>query len=131
MEKLETPFRYTNVPVTMLSHKALARQRGPISSYSQLARQLPKTRSLSTSLSRRQQDPKDTKITSNYTQPPAPRGVGNTGQLPVLPLVAIFFTGTFLFYRLTKSREGQSNHSHFQQPPKEDLPVDRRKFREG
>ncbi|KAK8216794.1 hypothetical protein M8818_001757 [Zalaria obscura] len=80
----------------------------------------PASRSF-TSASFRRADPKDTKITSNYEAPPAPRGRGNTGQLPVFPLVAIFFTGSFLFWRLLKEREGQGQ-SHYTLPPRDPRP---------
>jgi len=78
------------------------------------------------------QDPKDIKITSNYKQPPVPKG--NSNQLPVFPLVAIFVIGTFLFYRLTKSREGQgSNRSPFNLPKAENTPsqFDKKNLRES
>ncbi|PSK43748.1 Uridylate kinase isoform B [Elsinoe australis] len=56
-----------------------------------------------TSSLRRLQDPKPPART---TPPPRPRR-SNSDQLPILPLVFIFCLGSFLFYRLSKSREGQ------------------------
>lgn len=77
-------------------------------------------------------DPKDIKISSNYQQPPVPKG--NSTQLPVFPLVAIFVIGTLLFVQITKSREGQSkNRSPFHLPKAENTPsqFDKKNLRES
>ncbi|KAG8630277.1 hypothetical protein KVT40_001896 [Elsinoe batatas] len=83
------------------------------------------------SISRRLLD--DTKHpTSKPTPPPASRRKSNSDQLPLLPLVIIFFTGSYLFYRLAKSREGQGSGRGPKPPPLLDVSdVDKRKYREG
>jgi len=79
-------------------------------------------RSLSTTSALRQ-DPQQTKISSNYTQPAVPRTrQGQTSHLPVYSLIGIFCLGTFLFYRLTKAREGQGGGRHNPDLPRRENP---------
>lgn len=63
-----------------------------------------------------QLDSKPTAVTSNYKQPPVPKNRKGRQQLPVYPIIAIFFLGTFLFYRLTKAREGVVKAKQASQP---------------
>ncbi|KAI9668185.1 MAG: hypothetical protein M1821_001005 [Bathelium mastoideum] len=64
-----------------------------------------------------------TRLAENSQQPvpkpsanPKPTPVPRSGsELPVYPLVAIFFLGSGLFYLLVKQREGQSKQ-HYQMP---------------
>ena len=67
---------------------------------------LTQTRNLNTAR-RLLQDPAKSKISSNYTAPPAPRSRrSKNDQLPVAPLVFIFVFGSGCFYYITKSRDG-------------------------
>ena len=97
-----------------------------------------KTRSFSTSLRRLAQEPspvdpqaaKATKVSANYSNPQIRkhrRGPYADSPLPVLPLLAIFFTGSFLFYRIAKSREGQGK-SHYVLPPRDKKPPPAKEF---
>ncbi|KAF2237554.1 hypothetical protein EV356DRAFT_529884 [Viridothelium virens] len=52
------------------------------------------------------------KITANYNRPAVPR---SSSQLPVFPIIAIFLSGSGLFYLLVKQREGESKQ-HYQMP---------------
>ncbi|KAH0341572.1 hypothetical protein KCU81_g6130, partial [Aureobasidium melanogenum] len=95
-------------------------------------------RSFSTSVRRLAQEPspvdpqaaKNTKVTANYNNPQIPkprRGPYANSPLPVFPLLAIFFTGSFLFYKLSKSREGQGK-SHYVLPPRDKKPPPAKEF---
>ncbi|EON66698.1 hypothetical protein W97_05944 [Coniosporium apollinis CBS 100218] len=42
-------------------------------------------------------------------QPPIPKPRGSTSPLRIWPFVAIFATGTFLFTRIVKQRQGQGS----------------------
>ncbi|THY21791.1 UMP-CMP kinase-like protein [Aureobasidium pullulans] len=92
-----------------------------------LAKSLPRIpasrRSFTTSIRRLAQEPapvdpqaaKETKVSANYSNPQIRkprRGPYADSPLPVFPLLAIFFTGSFLFYQLSKSRQGQGK-SHY------------------
>ncbi|PNS17860.1 E3 ubiquitin-protein ligase hel2 [Sphaceloma murrayae] len=71
--------------------------------------------------------------TTQPSSPPPPRPRrGNADQLPVYPLIAIFCLGSFLFYRISKSREGQGS-GRGPKPPKliDASGVDSRKYREA
>lgn len=71
-----------------------------------------------------------TKISANYNRPQVPkprRGPYANSPLPVFPLIAIFFTGSFLFYQLSKSREGQGK-SHYVLPPRDKRPPPEKEF---
>lgn len=73
---------------------------------------------------------KDTKVSANYNRPQVPkprRGPLANNPLPILPLVAIFFTGSFLFWKLSKSREG-SGKSHYVLPPRDKRPPPEKPF---
>ncbi|KAF2222364.1 hypothetical protein BDZ85DRAFT_263516 [Elsinoe ampelina] len=84
------------------------------------------------SISRRLLDDTKQPTSNTVTPPPPPRRKSNSDQLPLLPLVIIFFTGSFLFYRLAKSREGQGSGRGPKPPPLLDVSdVDKRKYREG
>ncbi|THX13572.1 UMP-CMP kinase-like protein [Aureobasidium pullulans] len=83
------------------------------------------SRSFTTSIRRLAQQPapvdpqaaKETKVSANYSNPQIRkprRGPYADSPLPVFPLLAIFFTGSFLFYQLSKSRQGQGK-SHYRQ----------------
>lgn len=78
-----------------------------------------------------------TPVLKDQAKPPAPPPTPrprrrNNDQLPILPLVAIFFSGSLLFYTLVKSREGQPSSRSPAVPPKnESFPGDRRKYREA
>lgn len=97
-----------------------------------------KTRPFSTSIRRLAQEPspvdpqaaKATKVSANYSNPQIRkhrRGPYADSPLPVLPLLAIFFTGSFLFYRIAKSREGQGK-SHYVLPPRDKKPPPAKEF---
>ncbi|KAH0284942.1 hypothetical protein M436DRAFT_52950 [Aureobasidium namibiae CBS 147.97] len=97
-----------------------------------------KTRSFSTSFRRLAQEPspvdaqaaRATKVSANYSNPQIRkhrRGPYADSPLPVLPLLAIFFTGSFLFYKIAKSREGQGK-SHYVLPPRDKKPPPAKDF---
>ncbi|KAG9660522.1 hypothetical protein KCU64_g3141, partial [Aureobasidium melanogenum] len=99
---------------------------------------IPIPRSFSTSVRRLAQEPspvdpqaaKNTKVSANYSSPQIPkprRGPYANYPLPVFPLLAIFFTGSFLFYKLSKSREGQGK-SHYVLPPRDKKPPPAKEF---
>ncbi|KAG9694539.1 hypothetical protein KCU95_g2790, partial [Aureobasidium melanogenum] len=99
---------------------------------------IPSPRFFSTSPRRLAQEPapvdpqaaKNTKVTANYNNPQIPkprRGPYANSPLPVFPLLAIFFTGSFLFYKLSKSREGQGK-SHYVLPPRDKKPPPAKEF---
>ncbi|KAI5196072.1 hypothetical protein AUEXF2481DRAFT_8263 [Aureobasidium subglaciale EXF-2481] len=96
------------------------------------------SRSFSTSIRRLAQEPapvdpvaaKQTKISNNYSSPQIRkprRGPYADSPLPVFPLLAIFFTGSFLFYQLSKSRDGQGK-SHYVLPPRDKKPKPAKEF---
>ena len=96
------------------------------------------SRSFSTSLRRLAQDPspvdpqaaKNTHVSANYSNPQIRkhrRGPYANSPLPVFPLLAIFFTGSFLFYKIAKSREGQGK-SHYVLPPRDKKPPPAKEF---
>jgi hypothetical protein len=95
-------------------------------------------RTFSTSIRRLAQEPpsvdpvaaKKTKISANYSNPQIlkhRRGPYADSPLPVIPLVAIFFGGSFLFYQLSKSRAG-SGKSHYVLPPRDKRPPPEKEF---
>lgn len=97
-----------------------------------------KTRPFSTSIRHLAQEPapvdpqaaKTTKVSGNYSNPQIRkhrRGPYADSPLPVLPLLAIFFTGSFLFYKIAKSREGQGK-SHYVLPPRDKKPPPAKEF---
>jgi len=78
-------------------------------------------------------DPKETKITSNYKQPQVPKSK-YTSQLPVYPLLGIFFLGSFLFYQLANSRQGKGKGRHLPDLPRREAQptqFDRKNLRES
>ena len=119
-------------PVNLSPTRAIMFARASALSKSSISR-----RPLSSSARRLAQNPpsidpkaaKETKISANYNRPqvPTPRHGANTNPLPILPLVAIFFTGSFLFWKLSKSREG-SGKSHYVLPPRDSRPRPEKAF---
>ena len=77
---------------------------------------------------KRYQDQQKPGATSNYQAPPAPKSRTTNSQLPVIPLVAIFFIGSLSFYLMVRTRAGQGS-SHYvlpeRAPPKEQWPKSR------
>lgn len=107
-----------------------------------LSKSLPRipasSRSFTTSIRRLAQEPapvdpqaaKETKVSANYSNPQIRkprRGPYADSPLPVFPLLAIFFTGSFLFYQLSKSRQGQGK-SHYVLPPRDKKPPPAKEF---